>query len=253
MPNTQALAGFLCSRLFAKMDSRSHVTSGGVKSGAYGRIRMIFRWLPHFLVSSLRKMSICKFAWRGEPGTSAIISKYTCGMSDFPMPDSMACSICFGTHVTYRSLEYPHYLSQAEFQEYMESYATHFDMHKDIVFNASVKQVYRNKNDSKWRLEFMVDGELRAKEYEKVVFCHGYVSSFSILLTIKSVHFINTYIRFTDIRRKQICQNLRASRNLRVQWCIRNSSECEWVRTAEPRCRLIISGPMSLMGKGSSW
>ena len=89
-------------------------------------------------------------------------------MSDFPMPDSMACPICFSTYVTYRSLEYPHYLSQAEFQEYMESCATHFNMQKDIVFNASVKQVSRSKEDSKWRLEFMVDGELRFEEYEKV-------------------------------------------------------------------------------------
>jgi dimethylaniline monooxygenase (N-oxide forming) len=133
-----------------------------------------------------------------EPGTSAIISKYTCGMSDFPMPDSMARPICFGTPVTYRTLEYPHYLSQAEFQEYMESYATNFDMHKDIVFNASVKQVSRNKEDSKWRLEFMVDGELRVEEYEKVAFCHGCVSSFSIVLTMKSVTLL-IYISLSQI------------------------------------------------------
>jgi cation diffusion facilitator CzcD-associated flavoprotein CzcO len=152
-----------------------------------------------------------------EPGTSAIISKYTCGMSDFPMPDSMARSICFGTHVTYRTLEYQHYLSQAEFQEYMESYATNFDMHKDIVFNALVKQVSRNKEDSKWRLEFMVDGELRVEEYEKVAFCHGCVSSFSIVLTMKSIHFIDIYIPFTDIRRKPTGRTLRVSRTLRVQ------------------------------------
>jgi len=99
----------------------------------------------------------------------------------------------------------------------MESYATNFDMHKDIVFNASVKQVSRNKEDSKWRLEFMVDGELRVEEYEKVAFCHGCVSSFSIVLTMKSVHFIDIYIPFTDIRRKQTGRTLRVSRSLRVQ------------------------------------
>jgi dimethylaniline monooxygenase (N-oxide forming) len=56
----------------------------------------------------------------------------------------------------------------------MESYATHFDMHKDIVFNAVVKQASRNKDDSKWRLDLIVDGELRVEEYDKVAFCHGY-------------------------------------------------------------------------------
>jgi hypothetical protein len=99
----------------------------------------------------------------------------------------------------------------------MESYATNFDMHKDIVFNALVKQVSRNKEDSRWQLEFMVDGELRIEEYEKVAFCHGCVSSFSIVLTIKGVHFIDRYILFIDIRRKRIGQNLRASRNFTVQ------------------------------------
>lgn len=51
----------------------------------------------------------------------------------------------------------------------MESCATHFNMQKDIVFNASVKQVSRSK-DSKWRLEFTVDGGLWFEEYEKVAF-----------------------------------------------------------------------------------
>jgi dimethylaniline monooxygenase (N-oxide forming) len=78
-------------------------------------------------------------------------------MSDFPMPD-----------------KYPHYLSQWDFQEYIESYATHFDMLKDIVFNASVEKVSRNRGDSKWRLELVVDGEPRVEEYDKVAFCHGY-------------------------------------------------------------------------------
>lgn len=91
------------------------------------------------------------------PSTTANISKYTCGMSDFPMPD-----------------KYPHYLSQEQFWEYIESYAKHFDMHKDIVFNASVKAVSRNKDDSKWRLHAIIDGESRVEEYDKVAFCHGY-------------------------------------------------------------------------------
>ncbi|KAI0129775.1 putative dimethylaniline monooxygenase [Xylariales sp. AK1849] len=89
--------------------------------------------------------------------TVANISKYTCGMSDFPMPD-----------------KYPHHLTQPQFQEYLESYAKHFDLIKDIVFNASLKQVVRNKEDTKWCVELDVNGEHQVKEFDKVAFTHGY-------------------------------------------------------------------------------
>lgn len=61
-----------------------------------------------------------------------------------------------------------------EFQEYMESYARHFDLHKDIVFGAWVKQAVRNDTDTKWRLEYELAGKLEVKEFDKVAFCHGY-------------------------------------------------------------------------------
>ncbi|KAI1388081.1 putative dimethylaniline monooxygenase [Hypoxylon trugodes] len=89
--------------------------------------------------------------------TTANISKYTCGMTDFPMPD-----------------KYPYHLTQAQFQEYMELYATHFDMMKDIVFNALLKRVVRNEQDTKWLIEVVIDGKLQIIEYDKVAFCHGY-------------------------------------------------------------------------------
>ncbi len=47
-------------------------------------------------------------------------------------------------------------------------------MMKDIVFNAAVRQVSRNNDNSKWRLEVLVNGESRVEEYDKVAFCHGY-------------------------------------------------------------------------------
>ena len=47
-------------------------------------------------------------------------------------------------------------------------------MLKDIVFNASVKQVSRNKDDSKWQLLLDVGGQPQVEEYDKVAFCHGY-------------------------------------------------------------------------------
>lgn len=34
----------------------------------------------------------------------------------------------------------------------MEEYAVHFDILKDIVFNASVKEGSRTEDDTKWRL-----------------------------------------------------------------------------------------------------
>ncbi|KAI1373153.1 putative dimethylaniline monooxygenase [Hypoxylon crocopeplum] len=89
--------------------------------------------------------------------TEANISKYTCGMTDFPIPD-----------------KYPHHLTQADFQEYMELYARHFDMLKDIVFNAFLKRVVRNEEDTKWQVEVVIDGKLQVLEYDKVAFCHGY-------------------------------------------------------------------------------
>jgi dimethylaniline monooxygenase (N-oxide forming) len=37
-----------------------------------------------------------------------------------------------------------------------------------------VTRATRNKDDTRWRLEMIVDGETRTEEFDKVVFCHGY-------------------------------------------------------------------------------
>lgn len=63
---------------------------------------------------------------------------------------------------------------QSEFQEYMESYAKTFDLHKDIVFNALVKKIVRNGDGTKWRVEMSISGADDAREFDKVVLCHGY-------------------------------------------------------------------------------
>jgi len=42
-------------------------------------------------------------------------------------------------------------------------------MRKDIRFNALVKQASRNADDSKWRLDILVDGQPQVEEYDKVV------------------------------------------------------------------------------------
>ncbi|KAF4781481.1 dimethylaniline monooxygenase 2 [Colletotrichum scovillei] len=91
------------------------------------------------------------------PSTNAIISKYTCGFTDFPMPD-----------------KYGPFLSQGDFEEYMESYAENFGLYKHIVFNSTVKQVIRNGDGTKWKVEMVRSGSQEVKEFDKVVLCHGY-------------------------------------------------------------------------------
>lgn len=81
---------------------------------------------------------------------------------------------CSQRYPTYCLPEYPHYLSQPDFQEYLESYANHFDLQRNIVFNAQLKQVLRNKDDSKWRVDLVIDGASQTQEFDKVAFCHGY-------------------------------------------------------------------------------
>ncbi|KAF4965417.1 hypothetical protein FSARC_6768 [Fusarium sarcochroum] len=92
-------------------------------------------------------------------GTRALISKYTCGFTDFPIPD-----------------EYPVHLSRAQFQEFMQNYVDHFGITKHIVFNTSVKSVDRNSDDDGWllQLEQVENGEIKSLGFDKVVFCHGY-------------------------------------------------------------------------------
>lgn len=60
------------------------------------------------------------------------------------------------------------------FQEYMEDYAKHFDLMKDIVFNTTVCKVVRNEDDTKWKLEIERSGKLEMVEFDKVALCHGY-------------------------------------------------------------------------------
>jgi dimethylaniline monooxygenase (N-oxide forming) len=75
---------------------------------------------------------------------------------------------------TNTSSEYPAFLSQPQFEEYMDSYAREFDLYRSIEFNASVKRVVRNDDGSKWRLEFQKSGTNESREFDKVVLCHGY-------------------------------------------------------------------------------
>ncbi|KAK5662305.1 hypothetical protein OQA88_8211 [Cercophora sp. LCS_1] len=91
------------------------------------------------------------------PITQANISKFTCGFSDFPIPD-----------------KYPTFLHPHHFQEYMEDYAKHFDLLKDIVFNAEVKLSRRNQANTHWLLDVKISSTVQTVEYDRIAFCHGY-------------------------------------------------------------------------------
>jgi dimethylaniline monooxygenase (N-oxide forming) len=62
------------------------------------------------------------------------------------------------------------------FQEFMQDYATHFDLLKDIRFNTSIKRVIRNDADTKWLVETVSEGKTKPLEFDKVALCHGYQS-----------------------------------------------------------------------------
>lgn len=93
------------------------------------------------------------------PRTMANISKFTCGFSDFPMPD-----------------RYPIYMKTEHFQDFMEGYARHFDTLRHWELGTTVRRASRNADDTKWALEVetAADGARRTLEFDKVVFCHGY-------------------------------------------------------------------------------
>ena len=56
----------------------------------------------------------------------------------------------------------------------MQEYCEKFDLLKDIVFNAYVRKVERNVDDTKWVIKLDKGDSAEAVEFDKVVFCHGY-------------------------------------------------------------------------------
>ncbi|KAK3332308.1 flavin-containing monooxygenase 9 [Cercophora scortea] len=92
------------------------------------------------------------------PGvTRANLSKFTCGFADFPIPD-----------------KYPTYMEPHEFQEFMEDYARHFGLLKDICFEANV-QLVRGQRPAVEK-----NGHVETAEFDKVALCHGYQTKANI-------------------------------------------------------------------------
>ncbi|TDZ60899.1 Monooxygenase aurF [Colletotrichum trifolii] len=117
------------------------------------------------------------------PTTKALISKYTCGFTDFPMPD-----------------KYDAFMSQSDFEEYMESYAKHFDLYKNSVFNSLVTRVNRNGDGTKWDVEMITSGTKQIRQFDKVVFCHGYQTKKKMPLYDGSEKFEGTIIHSQEFR-----------------------------------------------------
>jgi dimethylaniline monooxygenase (N-oxide forming) len=92
------------------------------------------------------------------------------------MPDSMLSlsTVLKIDHGLIKTSEYPPFLKQWEFQEFMEDYATHFDLHKDIIFNTTVRNVSRSSDGAKWQVEMEQSGVEEVRQFDKVVLCHGY-------------------------------------------------------------------------------
>lgn len=66
-------------------------------------------------------------------------------------------------------------MKAAHFQEFMEDYAKHFDLLKDIVFDTTVRRVARNEADTKWLVQVEKQGgAVEELEFDKVALCHGY-------------------------------------------------------------------------------
>ena len=53
------------------------------------------------------------------------------------------------------------------FQEFMQDYAKHFDLLRDINFNTSVKRVTRNMADTTWIVEIEREGKTEMLEFDK--------------------------------------------------------------------------------------
>jgi dimethylaniline monooxygenase (N-oxide forming) len=65
-------------------------------------------------------------------------------------------------------------MTPTEFQEYMQSYAEHFDLLKDIVFGTTVREARRDEENDKWLLDITNESEQSTVSFDRVAFCSGY-------------------------------------------------------------------------------
>lgn len=83
----------------------------------------------------------------------------------------------------------------------MESYAENFGLYEHLVFNARVDQVVRNRDGSKWQVEMVRSGAPETKEFDKVVFCHGYQTKKKMPIYEGQAQFEGTIIHSQQFRK----------------------------------------------------
>jgi dimethylaniline monooxygenase (N-oxide forming) len=72
------------------------------------------------------------------------------------------------------SADAPAFPSGAQVQEYIESYATHFELQKYTRLNTSVTSITRNAHDTKWIVHLLgLDQVEQTIEFDKVAICSG--------------------------------------------------------------------------------
>ncbi|KAF5020609.1 hypothetical protein F66182_7358 [Fusarium sp. NRRL 66182] len=84
------------------------------------------------------------------------VSKFVSGFSDFPIPK-----------------ECPTYLSRKQAQEYFESYASHFGLHRHIRFGITVHKVLRNTFDDGWDVYTSSSSGEDKLFFDKIVLANG--------------------------------------------------------------------------------
>ncbi|KAK9234245.1 flavin monooxygenase-like protein [Lipomyces kononenkoae] len=90
------------------------------------------------------------------PATTSNVSKFKNCFTDFPIPDDM-----------------PVYLTSSQVHEYLQSYATQFDLYRHIRLNTMVRKVVRSADNAKWQLHLSSENGNEVIDYDKVVFCSG--------------------------------------------------------------------------------
>jgi dimethylaniline monooxygenase (N-oxide forming) len=85
---------------------------------------------------------------------------------------------CIGTHlINLASVESDRFPTAAHMCEYIEQYAEHFDLHRQICLNTTVVGVSRDESDSEWRIEVRPtdshNGQTETHVFDRLVFATG--------------------------------------------------------------------------------
>ncbi|KAM5342428.1 hypothetical protein ACJ41O_013394 [Fusarium nematophilum] len=97
--------------------------------------------------------------------TTANTSKHCCAFTDFPMPD-----------------DYPVHPSQKDLENYLESYAQHFNLYQHIEFSTSVQHVERDEERGVWNVftQNPKTGAEDRRSFSRVVMATGILNTRNI-------------------------------------------------------------------------